>query len=77
MSNIADRSRKIWLRIVILLAFVINAVMNFLVTFQTLWRLLVSFGYHSRSGKKDQSIGPGLRLLMQIQIGFPGGKSYN
>lgn len=52
-----------------------NAVMNILVNFQVWWRLLISFGYHFRNVKKDQSIGSGLRFLMQTQTRFPGGKS--
>lgn len=50
--------------------------MNILVTFQTLWRLQIPFGYNSRNVKKDQEIGAGLRLLMQTQTGYPGGKSH-
>lgn len=77
MSNITDRSPKIQLRISVLLASKIHAVINLLMIFQTLWRLLVSFGYKLRNEKKDQRVGPGSRLLMQTQTGFPGGKFYN
>lgn len=74
MSNITVRSPKVQLTITVLQAFKIHAVMNLLVNFQTLWRLLVSFGYKSRNVKKDQRISPGSRLLMQTQTGFPRGK---
>lgn len=62
VSNITDRSPKIQVRISVLQALKIHAVINLLVNFQTLWRLLVSFGYKLRNEKKDQRVGPGSRL---------------
>lgn len=77
MSNVTDRLPKMQLRISVLQASKIQAVMKLLVNFQTLWRLLVSFGYKLRNEKKDQKVGPVSRLLTQTQTGFPGEKFYN
>lgn len=50
---------------------------TFLWIFKLCGGFLISFGCNSRNVKKDQSLGSGLRLLMQTQTGFPGGKSYS